>query len=79
MLALHDMAWLSLIAAILTALLGEKDETVLGHAVAQPIIQAIGDGNAYTITKSIFGDINPALLVSMKKIACNTIDLLTGD
>jgi hypothetical protein len=28
---------------------------------------------------SMIGDINPAMLVSMKKIAGNTIDLLTGD
>jgi hypothetical protein len=79
LLALHDMAWLSLIAAILTALLGEHDETVVGHAIAQPVIQALGDGNAYSITASIFGDINPATLVSMKKITGNTIDVLTGD
>ena len=64
LLALHDMAWLSLIAAILTALLGENNETVVGHAIAQPVIQALGDGNAYSITASIFGDINPATLVS---------------
>ena len=79
LLALHDMTWLSLIAAIITALLGDNDETVWGHGIVQPVVQALGDGNAYTIMTSMIGDINPAMLVSMKKIVGNTVDLLTGD
>jgi hypothetical protein len=63
---------MSLLAFILTLLLGENDKTFVGHAVALPVIQAFGDGNIYTIGKSMFGDINPAIMTQSAKILDNT-------
>ena len=77
-LFLNDMVWMSIIAAIISALLGDNDETVWGHALVVPTIQALGDGNIYTIAKSMVGDINPAIMSQGSKIINNTWDLITG-
>lgn len=78
-LFLHDMVWLSILSMIIMALLGENDETVAGHALVIPVVQAFGDGNAFSIISSMFGDINPAMMTSVYKIWNNTTDVLTGD
>lgn len=66
------MVWMSIIAAIIALLLGDNDETVLGHALVVPTIQALGDGNIVTIAQSMIGDINPAIMSQGSKIINNT-------
>lgn len=77
-LFLNDMVWMSIIAAIISLLLGDNDETVWGHALVVPTIQALGDGNIVTIAQSMVGDINPAIMSQGSKIINNTWDLITG-
>lgn len=79
-LFLHDMVWMSILMAIMRAIMSNTEEMgPAEHMVTTAMYTSFSDGPIHEVVKSMFGDLNPPAVGVIKNIFNNTSAVITGD
>ena len=80
-LFMHDMVWMSILMALMSALILNNDDVELNAgewAAASAVYTSFSDGPITSIMSSMFGDLNPSMITQSKELVSNVGDAITG-
>lgn len=79
-LFLHDMVWMSILMAIMRAIMSNTEEMgPAEHMIETAMYTSFSDGPIHEVMQSMFGDLNPPAVGVIKNIFNNTSAVITGD